>query len=277
MAMRFWILIALLLYVLATPAWADDPALAPPKALGARLHFKQGNRLYRARKLEEAIAQYHAGAAIEPTPVFDYNLGQCYRKLGRRADALRHYERFLESGRPTGELRDLVAGFVRQLREELTPKATAQPPATITPAPAVTPAPAPAPAPARRAGATPSPAATLSSSAVARRERWYADRLGWSLVAGGIAVASGALYLRASAVGLHDDAGLTPDEGRRSELHDAAQLRNIVGVALGAGSALLLAAGAIKLAVHRGGPERARAASLRFAISERGVAVLGQF
>jgi tetratricopeptide (TPR) repeat protein len=280
MTMRFCILVALLLHVSASPAWADDLPLAQPKDRGARLHFTQGNRLYRARKLDEAIAEYQAGAAIEPTPVFDYNLGQCYRKLGRHADAIRHYERFLESGRPEGELRDLVTGFLHQLRDELTRTATQQPPTVVAPAPAAMPAPVRAPAsgsPERRSVSAPVSAADLSSSAVARRERWYSDRLGWSLVAGGVAFAGGATYLRVRASGFHDDAGLSPDEDRRIELRDAAQVRGFVGAALGVGSAVLIAAGAFKLAIHAGGPARGEAASWSLGISGRGAAVRGRF
>jgi hypothetical protein len=306
MTMRTCILVALLLHVLVAPAWADDPALASPKEPSARRHFKQGNRLYRAHKLEEAIAEYQAGAAIEPAPVFDYNLGQSYRKLGRPADAVRHYERFLENGRPEGELRELVTGLLRELREDMARAATPRLHAMVTPAPAVvttttttttttaTPAPAAAAAPPpgaaapparahlspeRRAGPPAVPAADLSASAVARRERWYADRLGWSLVASGVVLAGGAMYLRVRASGLVDDVELTPDEGRRSELHDAAQVRGIAGAALGVGSAALIAAGAFKLAVHASGSgsARTRAASWSIGISARGAAVLGRF
>jgi tetratricopeptide (TPR) repeat protein len=117
MSPRAWLLVALLLAAFAAPARANDPALAEPAAPAARQHFVQGNRLYRSRKVDEAIAAYQAGASIEPAPIFDFNLGQCYRKLGRYADARRHYERFLRSGRPGDELRGLVTEFVRQMRE----------------------------------------------------------------------------------------------------------------------------------------------------------------
>ena len=119
--------------MLAFPAWADEPALAPPKEPSALSHFHRGNQLFRARQIGEALAAYRAGVAIEPAPVFDYNLGQCYRKLGRRADAIRHYERFLERGRPEGPVRDLVTGFLRQLREDPTDDVLPRPPPRIGP------------------------------------------------------------------------------------------------------------------------------------------------
>lgn len=290
MTVRSCIFTTLLLHVLATPAWADESSLAQPKDPSARLHFTQGNRLYRARKLEEAATEYQAGAALEPAPVFDYNLGQCYRKLGRHADAVRHYERFLESGRPGSELRDLVTGFLRQLRDELARAAPQQPPAA-----AVSKAPRQAPAavartlpgaaapvsipgsPAGRSGPASMPAAGLSSSAVPRHAQWHSDRLGWGLVASGVAVAGGAMYLRVRAAGLHDDAGLVPAEDRRVELHDAAQIRGVAGAALAVGSVVLIAAGVIKLAVHAGGPARGKTASWSAGVAGPGIAVLGRF
>ncbi len=270
--------IAWLLCVLAPPAWADDPALAQPEEPSARRHFTQGNRLYRARNLDDAIAAYRAGAAIEPVPVFDYNLGQCYRKLGRHAEAIRHYERFLRNGRPEGELHALVMGFLRQLREELALTARLEPRAE--------PAPKPSPPqqdplrgvdPPGRPGPAPTPAMDLSASAVARGEPWYSDRLGWGLVAGGAVGAAGAIYLRALALGLHEDAGAVLDEDRRVALRGATRTRNVAGVVLGAGSAALIATGAIRLVLQARAPSRTGIASWSVGVSGRGVAVLGRF
>lgn len=266
--MRNWILIALLLCMLAPPAWADDPALAQPKEPAARLHFTQGNRLYRVRKFDEAVAEYQAGAVIEPAPVFDYNLGQCYRKLGKHADAIWHYERFLRNGQPEGELHALVTDFLRQLREELARKPAPAPPAEAEP---------PASSPSSRSGPPPMPAADLSVSVAARGERWYADRLGWGLVASGLAAAGGTAYLLAHAADLQHDAVRLPAERRRIELRDTARERRVIGAALGVGSAALLAIGAIKLAIHSRGPSRDKAASWSVGVSGRGVAVLGRF
>lgn len=268
--MRHLILIALLLCMLAPPAWANDPALAQPKEPAARLHFTQGNRLYRIRKFDEAVAEYQAGAVIEPVPVFDYNLGQCYRKLGKHADAIWHYERFLRNGQPEGELHALVTEFLRQLRAELDRKTALAPapPAEILPAASL---------PAASAGPPPLAAADLSVSAAARDERWYSDRLGWGLVASSVAAAGGTAYLLASAAALQSDAVANPDESRRLELREAARSRRVIGAAFGAGSAALLAIGAIKLAIHSRGPSDAQAASWSVGVSGRGVTVLGRF
>jgi hypothetical protein len=339
---RVSIFIALLSCMLAFPAWADDPALAPPREPDALSHYLRGNRLFRARHIGDALAAYHAGLAIEPAPVFDYNLGQCYRKLGQRADAIRHFERFLERGRPEGAMRDLVTGFLRQLREERTKETLLRPPSGISPPrsapspppppkrepPTDTPSPptlsapapdAPSPSPILSAPApvapspspilnAPSPDAlsrqpsgTRSSTLLVRRPRWYADRLGWGLVAGGLAAAGGALYLHGRAVALAGDVAPAMDEDRRIELRDATYVRGIASTVLGIAGAVLIAAGVTRLAIRAGrrapaltgstaprdigalapirssAPTSASGARWSLGLSSHGVAVLGRF
>lgn len=55
------------------------------------------------REFDGAVKEYKAGALIESAAIFDYNLGQCYRQLGKYADAIWHYERCLRSGIGTQE------------------------------------------------------------------------------------------------------------------------------------------------------------------------------
>jgi tetratricopeptide (TPR) repeat protein len=104
----------------AGPAHAD--ALSKPTSPEARNHLALGNRLYGVRSFEEAAGEYKAGALIEPAPVFDYNLGQCYRQLGKYQEALWHYERFRTRGNPQGELLDAVNHFITQMSAELDKK-----------------------------------------------------------------------------------------------------------------------------------------------------------
>jgi tetratricopeptide (TPR) repeat protein len=143
------LLVALLLLgTLAPAARADDSAMKLPADSSAMAHYTHGNRLYRLRKFEEAIAEYQAGAMIEPVLVFDYNLGQCYRQLGKYVEAIWHYERFLKHGQPDGERQALITGFLSQMRAELKQKAMSQPPTDSSPdpgPPGVQPRPAPAP------------------------------------------------------------------------------------------------------------------------------------
>jgi tetratricopeptide (TPR) repeat protein len=126
-----FLLVVLLISLLAPEVHAD--ALAKPTNVVAREHQTTGNRYYRLREFEKAIEEYKAGAVREDAPVFYYNLGQCYRQLGRNEDAIWHYERFLERGKPTGEVEASVRDFIAQMKGELEKKAMKQPPVEVAP------------------------------------------------------------------------------------------------------------------------------------------------
>jgi tetratricopeptide (TPR) repeat protein len=270
MSPRLWLCAALMLGLFASPARADEPLLVEPEVPTARQHFVQGNRLYRVRKFDEAITAYQAGALIEPAPIFDFNLGQCYRQLGRYTDALWHYERFLRNG-PPAELRGLVTKLVQQVRAELVHKVMVQPPPDVAAAPG---------APHTGRSAPSAPTADGSSSSAAHGGEhlpWYSDAVGWTLLGGGVLGAGSAGVLLATAFDLRDDASSSQDEVRRTALQDAARVRRLGSAALGIGSAVLIATGAIKLAIHASEQPRPRAGSWSLGVSPRGVAVLGRF
>lgn len=270
--LRGWslLVVVLLMGLLASSAWANDPALAEPKEPTARQHFTHGNRLYRVRKFDEAIAEYQAGAVIELAPVFDYNLGQCYRQLGKYKDAIWHYERFIKNGRPGAELHTLVTGFLRQMQAELERKAMTQPPTEV----------ASDTSPTRGTALRSQPSALggpLASFSVRHEARWYSDGTGWALAAGGCLGGGIAVYLLASAAGFSDEAGRTSNEGRRVELRDASHTRTLAGVTLGLGSVGLLAAGVIKLASSPAERPRSRSLSWSVGAFADGAYVFGRF
>jgi hypothetical protein len=267
----WWMLVVvLLLGLLSSSAWAGDPSLAEPKEPEARQHFVQGNRLYRIRKFEEATAEYQAGAVIEVVPVFDYNLGQCYRQLGKYKDAIWHYERFLKNGRPGPDLHALVTSFLRQMREELERKAMTQPPTEVASDTSL-------PHTAQRG---PPSASSMgpSPSLVARSDtRWYSDGPGWALVAGGCLGGGIAAYLLVSAAGLREDANMTSNEVRRIELRDTSHTRDLAGAAVGIASAGLIAVGVVKLAIHPGEQPRPGSLSWSVGASAHGAYVFARF
>ena len=134
---RASLLVVCLISAFATTTHAD--ALANPTDAVARKHLVTGNRYYRVlRDFEKAIEEYQAGALKEDAPVFSYNLGQCYRRLGRYEDAIWHYERFLERGRPTGGVEASVRKFIAEMKGELEKKAMTQPIQPAAPAAAPT-------------------------------------------------------------------------------------------------------------------------------------------
>jgi tetratricopeptide (TPR) repeat protein len=123
-----------LVSAVAVTAHADP--LDKPTNVVAREHLATGNRYYRLREFEKAIEEYKAGALREDAPVFSFNLGQCYRMLGRYEDAIWHYERFLDRGKSTGEVEASVKKFIAQMKDEIGKTAMKQPP--IEPAPSPT-------------------------------------------------------------------------------------------------------------------------------------------
>jgi len=267
---RFVLAALAMLAVLASVAWAGEPALAGPKDPAAQERFSRGNRLYRIRKFEEAIAEYQAGAVLELAPVFDYNLGQCYRQLGKYADAIWHYERFLKNVSPGSELHALVTGFLQQMRGELERRAMTQPPTDAASEPEV-------PSRARRHSA-PAPGTEPSSAIDGRGDaRWYSDSIGWGLAGSGVIGGGVAAYLLVSASELHESGDRTLDEERRRELRDTSHTRTIAGVAIGIGSVGLIAIGVIKLAHHGGRATPPSAAAWRIGAGYRGAVVICRF
>src|ERR1044071_9464838 len=213
-----WCVVLVSFLIASRAATAFGDALSRPASQEARDHLDHGNKLYNIGSFEEAIAEYKGGALIEPSPVFDYNLGQSNRQLGKYREALWHYDRFLHKGQPTGELRDAVIAFMAEMRAHLENKAQTMPPrgpaptsdpgppaaASIPASGAPSPATAAPPPTGREAGgASPPPGASAADQDDAR------DWLGWSLTGSGVGAlgVSGALFYRASPLNGQGGAG----------------------------------------------------------------------
>jgi len=256
--MTRWMLIVGLVLASLGDAHADDP-LAKPNAAEAREHLSRGNKLYNVRSFEEAIAEYKAGALIESVPVWDYNLGQCYRQLGKYQEAIWHYERFLARAQPTGEIRDAITGFISQMKSELDQKAKTQQPT--------------APAPSLVEPSRLPPAVEPSPREPA--EQWYQDGFGWGMAGVGVlGIATGALLL-VDASSLFDDANANPDATERDSLRDKGDTRQLLGGVIGAVGGALLVTGAIKLVVHSDPPTSST--SWNVGASPTGIVVFGAF
>ena len=82
------------------PAVAADP-LAPDAERKSRAsaHLVKGAQLIDAEDLQGALAQFEAAYRLVPSPVILHNFGVVYQGLGRKAEALDAFERFL-AGRP---------------------------------------------------------------------------------------------------------------------------------------------------------------------------------
>jgi hypothetical protein len=256
-------------------AWADPPdhSLEKPTKQDARQHLKQGNGFYNRAKWDDAIREYEAGAAVEDVPLFDYNLGQSFRLAGAYQAAILHYERFLDRGRPTGEVLAAVQGFIAEMRAQLANRARSTPPTE----------------PAREPGeptATPpaAPVATAAQLAMSEQSASVAEpnrgwrRLGWGLTATGLIGAGLTTWLMVSATGLDSDAkNAARPISERLDLQDRADSRRrtalIVGVSSGAAAVL----GIVTLAIPARHSRSASATAWQFRLTGNGAAVFGRF
>lgn len=222
------LVVGLVLCAAARTTLADP--FAPPTAAEAKKHFDAGVSHFNLRQWPEAIAEYKAGALIEPAPIFDYALGQAYRKSGDYEAADWHYARFVKVAQPSGEVLAQIEEWRAMMKAEREKKAMSQPPSEATPSPAPV--------------EPPSPTAPASP----RGPDW----VGWSLVGSGVlvlAVGGGFFW---SAASLRDDANSTPDQMQRADLFDKADTRSLLGKVFAVGGGAVAVGGIVKLALgHR--------------------------
>lgn len=219
------------------------------------------------RLFDDAVPGEDAGALIDPVPVFDYNLGQANRQLGKYREALWHYDRFLHKGEPTGEIRDAVIAFMAEMRAHLDEKAHAMSPQD----------------PAATSG-NPSP----NSLALRRdqtnfepsmqridRDDSQRDWLGWSLTGSGlIAISiSGILFYRASQLNHQRDLEIAMRE--RQSIYEQASARNLAGAIVGSGGLVLSGVGIARLVLHPRSPSMLTA--INVGVSRHGIFATGRF
>src|SRR6516225_1877017 len=82
------LLCVLLLAGAAAPAHADNRA-------AAREAFRDGTRLYEIGEFQKALDSFKRAYLNYADPSLLFNLGQCYRQLGDKPEALRSYRQFL--------------------------------------------------------------------------------------------------------------------------------------------------------------------------------------
>src|SRR5438105_11377844 len=80
-----------LLLLLVRPAAAQDD-----KTERARIHLKAAIAYYDEARYDDAVREMEAAYALKPLPDLQYNLAQCYERLGRYVDAAKAYETYLQ-------------------------------------------------------------------------------------------------------------------------------------------------------------------------------------
>ena len=82
----------------------------------ARIHLKAAIAYYDEARYEDAAREMEAAYSLKPLPDLQYNLAQCYERLGRYADAEKAYELYLK-GNGAAPDRKLVETRIANLRE----------------------------------------------------------------------------------------------------------------------------------------------------------------
>lgn len=129
---------------LAVPAWGVEGDKA-----AAMAHFEAANRLYDIHEYAKALEEYKAAYLAKPDAAFLFNVGQCYRRLGRRVQALEFYREYLKKAPPDDPNRAYVEARIRDtdtgdIFEGDTSTGSAMQPIQAPPPPLVQPPPPPA-------------------------------------------------------------------------------------------------------------------------------------
>jgi hypothetical protein len=97
----------------------------------AKEHFAKAQQLYKVERFADAFTEYQEAYLSKPEPNLLFNMGQCERLMGNRADALRFYRRFLTE-RPNPPNLAVVQQHIHDLEAAET-VATAPPPVGAPP------------------------------------------------------------------------------------------------------------------------------------------------
>ena len=100
----------LCLVVCGGGAWAEDRHTIEE----ARRHLRESASLYDDGRYDEAAREIEAAYALHAHPDLQYNLAQCYERLGKPDLAAAAYRRYL-AGKPTAEDRPAVEARIANL------------------------------------------------------------------------------------------------------------------------------------------------------------------
>jgi hypothetical protein len=134
--------VALALAGPARTAFSDDAPPTKEQLAQAKLAFEEGNALFKAGKLPEAIEKLKESFRLSRNAFLLYNIGHSYDQLGQKDMVLFYYRKFLASAPANAPMRDNVAKRVAELEAENIQAATLEGDATANTAantaPAVT-------------------------------------------------------------------------------------------------------------------------------------------
>jgi tetratricopeptide (TPR) repeat protein len=224
--------------------------IAKRKAEQAR-RIEQATKARKNGRFEDARVELEAAYALDPQPDLLYALGQVHTKLGNCGEASTYYKRFVatqKDPRVTDVVDQAIAACKsapNPVRERPQPPDSPRPPSgERTPSPDSLPQPPDRPSEPTADKQAPTPDVARHGSP------WYKDKLGDSLVLGGVTATAVALVEYGSALSDLSTARGAPSLSRYHALVDLAHSKRTVSVVLvGAGSALIVT-GVIRYVLH---------------------------
>jgi len=213
----------------------------------ARARIARATKAHEAGKFDVALVELEAAYKLDPQPELLFAIAQVYVKLDKCGEAITYYERFLSITKDP-DARAVVTQAIETCKAQLPPPAPTPPeprppepppePKPVAPPPAIEPRPAPfAAGPSRsvrESGGTP----------------WYKDKLGDTLVIGGVTAVVVGVVMYRGAVSDLDAAEGSQSLTRYDELVDSAHSKRTFSVALLGGGAALVGAGVVRYLVR---------------------------
>jgi tetratricopeptide (TPR) repeat protein len=99
--------------LMASAAMALPVLGADGDKIAAKAHFEAATRLYDIHEYAKALEEYKAAYLAKPDPAFLFNVGQCYRRLGKFDQALEFYREYLKKAPPDDPNRPNVEARIR--------------------------------------------------------------------------------------------------------------------------------------------------------------------
>lgn len=217
--------------VLAAPlaAHAEDPKVE------AKHHVERATQLHKDGRFADALDELKTAYALDPEPQLLYAMGQLLVKLGRCAEAINYYQRFVDS-KPEPEVAQLATEAIHVCQTNPPPEIVhVEAPANIgTPAPKSA-----APAPASAAEGAP----------------WYGDYIADGLVGAGVVGGVVSVIFYHAAAHERDLADGATSYAAYSSLVDSATSKRSDAIIVGAIGAGLIVGGAVQFMLSdRGHP-----------------------
>jgi hypothetical protein len=138
---------------------------APDDKFSAKAHYEAATRLYDVHEYEEALREYKAGYLAKPDPSFLFNIGQCYKRLGKPEQAREFFREYLKKAAANDPNRAQAEMRIREIENRDTANPSTPEASDTYPRSAVTPpAVSPGEDPAARAASEKSPALPFSAA-----------------------------------------------------------------------------------------------------------------